>query len=43
MGDLHAASFKEIWNGERAVQFRRLLKERRYFPVCPRCTEFSRF
>src|SRR4030042_5943091 len=43
MGDLHAASFKEIWNGERAVQFRRLLKERRYFPICPRCTEFSRF
>jgi MoaA/NifB/PqqE/SkfB family radical SAM enzyme len=43
MGDLHATPFKEIWNGERAVQFRRLLKERGYFPVCPRCTEFSRF
>jgi MoaA/NifB/PqqE/SkfB family radical SAM enzyme len=43
MGDLHEASFKEIWNGERAMQFRRLLKERHYFPVCPRCTEFSRF
>jgi radical SAM protein with 4Fe4S-binding SPASM domain len=43
MGNLHEASFKEIWNGERAMQFRRLLKERRYFPVCPRCTEFSRF
>jgi MoaA/NifB/PqqE/SkfB family radical SAM enzyme len=43
MGDLHEASFKEIWNGELAVRFRRLLKERRYFPVCPRCTEFSRF
>ena len=43
MGDLHEASFKEIWNGERAVQFRRLLKQRGYFPVCPRCTEFSRF
>jgi len=43
MGDLHEASFKEIWNGGRAVQFRRLLKQRRYFPVCPRCTEFSRF
>jgi radical SAM protein with 4Fe4S-binding SPASM domain len=43
MGDLHEASFKEIWNGERAVQFRRLLKQRRYLPVCPRCTEFSRF
>jgi radical SAM protein with 4Fe4S-binding SPASM domain len=43
MGNLHDDSFKEIWNGERAVQFRSLLKERRYFPVCPRCTEFSRF
>jgi MoaA/NifB/PqqE/SkfB family radical SAM enzyme len=43
MGDLHEASFKEIWNGARAVRFRRLLKQRRYFPVCPRCTEFSRF
>jgi MoaA/NifB/PqqE/SkfB family radical SAM enzyme len=43
MGDLHEATFKEIWNGERAVQFRRLMKARGYFPVCPRCTEFSRF
>jgi MoaA/NifB/PqqE/SkfB family radical SAM enzyme len=43
MGNLNEASFKEIWNGERAVQFRRLLKDRGYFPVCPRCTEFSRF
>jgi MoaA/NifB/PqqE/SkfB family radical SAM enzyme len=43
MGDLHDATFKEIWNGERAIQFRRLLKDRRYFPVCSRCTEFSRF
>jgi MoaA/NifB/PqqE/SkfB family radical SAM enzyme len=43
MGDLHEASFKEIWNGERAIKFRRLLKQQRYFPVCPRCTEFSRF
>jgi MoaA/NifB/PqqE/SkfB family radical SAM enzyme len=43
MGDLHDTPFKEIWNGERAVQFRRLLKQRRYFPICPRCTEFSRF
>jgi MoaA/NifB/PqqE/SkfB family radical SAM enzyme len=43
MGDLHETSFKEIWNGERGIQFRRVLKERRYFPVCPRCTEFSRF
>ena len=43
MGNLHAAPFREIWNGERAVRFRRLLKERSYFPVCPRCTEFSRF
>jgi radical SAM protein with 4Fe4S-binding SPASM domain len=43
MGNLQEAFFKEIWNGERAVRFRRLLKKRGYFPVCPRCTEFSRF
>jgi MoaA/NifB/PqqE/SkfB family radical SAM enzyme len=43
MGNLQEASFREIWNGERAIRFRRLLKQRRYFPVCPRCTEFSRF
>jgi radical SAM protein with 4Fe4S-binding SPASM domain len=43
MGNLHDASFKAIWNGERAVRFRRLLKEQHYLPVCPRCTEFSRF
>jgi MoaA/NifB/PqqE/SkfB family radical SAM enzyme len=43
MGNLQDAPFKEIWNGERAVRFRRLLKERGYFPVCPRCTEFCRF
>ena len=43
MGNLQEAPFKEIWNGERAIRFRRLLKERGYFPVCPRCTEFCRF
>ena len=43
MGNLQDASFREIWNGERAVMFRRLLKENGYFPVCTRCTEFSRF
>ena len=43
IGNLQEAGFKEIWNGERAMGFRRLLKERGYFPVCPRCTEFCRF
>ncbi|MBN1255274.1 MAG: radical SAM protein [Deltaproteobacteria bacterium] len=43
VGNLLETPFKEIWNGERAVRFRRLLKERGHFPVCPRCTEFSRF
>lgn len=43
MENLHEASFRDIWNGERALRFRRLLKERGYFPVCPRCTEFCRF
>jgi MoaA/NifB/PqqE/SkfB family radical SAM enzyme len=43
MGNLREASFTEIWNSKRAMRFRRLLKGRGYFPVCPRCTEFSRF
>jgi MoaA/NifB/PqqE/SkfB family radical SAM enzyme len=43
MGNLQEVSFDKIWNGERAMRFRRLLKERGYFPVCTRCTEFSRF
>jgi radical SAM protein with 4Fe4S-binding SPASM domain len=43
MGDLNQATFKKIWNDEKAVLFRRLVKSRDYFPVCPRCTEFSRF
>ena len=43
MGNLQETTFREIWNGERVVSFRRLLKERSYFPVCTRCTEFSRF
>ncbi len=43
MGNLRETPFRDIWNGERAVTFRRLVKERGYFPVCPRCTEFTRF
>lgn len=43
MGDLKEQSFRDIWNGEHALTFRRLLKRERYFPVCPRCTEFCRF
>ena len=43
LGNLQKDRFSKIWNGDRAVRFRRFLKERGYFPVCPRCTEFSRF
>jgi MoaA/NifB/PqqE/SkfB family radical SAM enzyme len=36
MGNLHEQSFKEIWNNEKYVQFRREVKKG-LFPVCDRC------
>ena len=36
IGNITAQSFEEIWNGEKARAFRRLL-DRRLLPVCSRC------
>lgn len=43
VGNIRERSFKEIWNGPEYQRFRRVVKERKFFPVCPRCTEFYRF
>jgi radical SAM protein with 4Fe4S-binding SPASM domain len=42
-GNIREASFKDIWNSERYRNFRRVVKERKAFPVCSRCTEYYRF
>lgn len=36
-GDVRCQDFADIWNGEDAVRFRRLLKQRGLFPMCYRC------
>lgn len=42
-GNALNAKFTEIWNNERAIKFRRFLKEKRSFAVCARCTEMYRY
>ena len=37
IGNINRESFSEIWNGDRARKFRRLLIERGLFPICSRC------
>lgn len=42
-GNIKEASFLKIWNSLLAVNFRRLLKKNKIFPVCPKCTELYRY
>ncbi len=37
VGDLTTSTLEEIWNSPRYVELRKLLLERRLFPVCRRC------
>ncbi len=37
VGDLNTSTLEEIWNGPEYVRLRRLLLERKLFPVCRRC------
>jgi radical SAM protein with 4Fe4S-binding SPASM domain len=43
IGNIRDDSFKELWNGKRASDFRKTLKKDKHFPVCTRCTEFYRY
>jgi len=42
-GNIRKDKFSLIWNSEKAVNFRKTLKEKRLFPVCARCTELYRY
>lgn len=42
-GNLKQKEFNEVWNGKKAVKFRKLLTENSRFPVCSRCTEIFRY
>ncbi len=42
-GNALSDKFTELWNGDKAVRFRRFLKQKRVFPVCARCTELYRY
>jgi len=37
IGNINEKPFREIWNGEKAKKFRRVLIERGLFPICSRC------
>ena len=42
-GNVCNQKFKEVWNNEKAVFFRRVLRKMRFFPACVRCTELYRY
>lgn len=42
-GSIKNQAFREIWNSQKAREFRRLLKENKIFPACIRCTELYRY
>ncbi|MFA5004888.1 MAG: radical SAM protein [Candidatus Omnitrophota bacterium] len=42
-GNIKEKPFSQIWNSAQAIKFRKLLKEKRIFPACPRCTELYRY
>jgi MoaA/NifB/PqqE/SkfB family radical SAM enzyme len=42
-GNVKNEKFSPLWNNDRAISFRRLLKKHSTFPVCVRCTELYRY
>ena len=42
-GNINEKSFLDIWNGEEMRKFRKELKKRKNFKVCPKCTEKYRY
>lgn len=43
VGNIRTACFKEIWNGEKCMQFRRTLSEVKKFPACDRCLSIHKY
>ncbi len=42
-GSIKNEKFRQIWNSQKAVNYRRLLKQKQFFPVCVRCSELYRY
>ncbi|MBM4067029.1 MAG: radical SAM protein [Planctomycetes bacterium] len=42
-GNVKEDSFRNIWNNQKYLRFRRVTKENKLYPVCYRCTELYRF
>lgn len=42
-GNIKNKKFTKIWNSQKAIRFRLLLKEKKILPVCVRCTELYRY
>ena len=42
-GNIRRAAFEELWNNDKAVKFRKALKNSGIFPACGRCTELYRY
>jgi len=42
-GNIRTKGFSEIWNSEEAIRYRSLLRNKKVFPVCLRCTELYRY
>lgn len=42
-GNIKRESFKAVWNNQRYLSFRGILKQKGIFPVCTRCTELYRY
>ena len=42
-GNIKNSAFPKVWNSEKALEFRRLLKKHKIFPACVRCTELYRY
>lgn len=42
-GNIKEHKFKNIWNSEKAVQYRQSLKQNKIFAACIRCTELYRY
>lgn len=42
-GSVYDDSFTDVWNSDKAIKYRKLLKQNGIFPACVRCTELYRY